>query len=497
MLLFHINCDIFLEEKKVIPLFKSVLQKGGLKLKLIGFMTAAVLLTVLFLSSSIINLMKDSIESKAYEVATTTIDRISDFSFHALLERTYENQLNLDKMLQDIKYSKVEGLVDVSIYERKKDENETEHFQYLSGFGLHQAGDVLEDQNLLAAMKNAPLDTVSRQESVFRTKTDRYETYRFIKPISFNFQGERILLGISVLHYDKDAITGIVDRVIRVAIGITLLIVLVMVGLLYLAGLRFSRPILQIADAATAVSQGNLDIRLDIQTHDEIEVLADKFNNMVRGLREREKMQKFVSDSTMDMIQENESCRLVLGGEYRELTFLFSDIRGFTAMSETKKPDEIVEIINHYLHVQTTIIKSYQGDIDKYVGDEIMAFFTGEDGPERAVKCADEIQCVVANENIRRKESGETVCEVGIGVNHGEVVVGNIGSHNRMDFTSIGSAVNLAARLCSQAKANEVLIEAKTYRMTSQNYKTRPMEPVTAKGFSQPIEVVSITKDGK
>lgn len=467
-------------------------RKGGLKLKLIGFIVTVILVTVTVLSTFIIQLMKSSIESKAFEVATTSIERIADFSTHALLERSYENRLNLNEMINDIRLSKIEGLLDISIYERKKSKT-TSAFNYLAGFGHHNEGTPLQDTKLIGSLNDAMAEEVTYDTSPIATKDGEIEAYRFVRPILYTFQDRTILLGVVVLYYDKEAITGIVKRVIRIALMITAAFVLATIILVYFAGLRFTRPILSIADAATDVSEGRLDINLQVTTNDEIGELAERFNHMVRGLREREKMQKFVSGSTMDMIQDDSTRQLILGGEYRTLTFLFTDIRGFTAMSETMKPDEVVAVINFYLNLQSEIIKAHGGDIDKFVGDEIMASFSGVDAVDRAMQSAVVIQTKIAEENAKRKKAGQTVCNVGIGINRGEVTVGNIGSHDRMDFTSIGSVVNLAARLCSSAAAGQILIEQETMSKAKESYKTVPEEPITVKGIMHPVSISSIT----
>ena len=231
-------------------------------------------------------------------------------------------------------------------------------------------------------------------------------------------------------------------------------------------------------------------------TNDEIEELAKQFNKMVYGLHEREKMQRFVSNSTMDMIQEGKKCELILGGEHRRLTFMFCDIRGFTALSETQEPSVVVSVINFYLNLQSQIIKANGGDIDKYIGDEVMASFSGESSAVDAIKCSMEIQSTIKEANKQRLKNGELICEIGIGINQGDVIVGNIGSHERMDFTSIGLAVNIAARLCSKARANHISIEKETYDNSMLKCDVKMEEPMDIKGVSYPIETYSINMKG-
>lgn len=464
----------------------NLLQKGGLKLKLIGFASALIILTVTVLSFFIIQLTKSSIEKKAFDVATTSLEQISDFSTHALLERSRENEINLAEILKKVRDSNIEGLMDVSIYLHQKTAAGS-HYDYLAGFEKTPQKE-FTDEKVITTLSH------TSDEKIIIDETAEY--FRFIHPIVYTFQGKPILLGVAILKYNKDSINKVVQEVINISVLIAIAIIIFTVVVVYFAGMRFTKPILSIADAATDVANGDLDIELSIHTNDEIEELAIRFNRMVRGLREREKMQKFVSNSTLDMIQEDSEKHRILGGEYRSLTFLFSDIRGFTAMSTQKKPDEVVEIINFYLELQSQIIKRYGGDIDKFVGDEIMASFSGEEGINRAIECAIAIQIAIAEANKRRKTENHTVRSVGIGINYGEVIVGNIGFHDRMDFTSIGSEVNLAARLCSNAQEGEILIEEETCTMSTLECDFKPAHELVIKGLEKPVSVVSITIEG-
>ncbi|WP_419770269.1 MAG: adenylate/guanylate cyclase domain-containing protein [Candidatus Marinarcus sp.] len=472
-----------------------VIIKGGLKLKLIGSAVIIILFTIITLSSIIIYLMKNAIEQKAIEVATTSIERIADFSNHALLERSYENRLTLNEMIKDIRLSKIEGMLDISIYQHVKTKKSSQ-FKYLAGFRNVQKDLFLEDTALIESLKKSTSTAVTYDNQMFTMEEKNIESFRFVKPIYYTFQKKSILLGVAILYYDKATITGIVRHVIYIATLITLGILVITIFLTYLASLRFTRPILTIAHAATVVSQGDFNIDLKILTNDEIGELANRFNHMVKGLREKEKMQMFISGSTIHMIQEDSTRQLILGGEYRTLTFLFSDIRGFTAMSETKKPEEVVNIINFYLNLQSEIIKAYGGDIDKFVGDEIMVSFMGDESVDKAIQCAIAIQESILKENKKRQSNHETICNVGIGIHRGEVVVGNIGSHERMDFTSIGSTVNLAARLCSHAAAGQILIEKSTCDMAQNNFDTQLVDPILAKGIEKPVPIASITIKG-
>ena len=144
-------------------------------------------------------------------------------------------------------------------------------------------------------------------------------------------------MGVAILYYDKRAISDIIENMLNYISTITIIVLLLATIFIYFISVKFTRPILEITHAATSIANGNLNIKLNINTNDEIEHLAYHFNAMVCGLKEKKKMQKFVSDSTMDMIKSGSKRHSMLGGEYRTLTLFFCDIRGFTAMSEEKK----------------------------------------------------------------------------------------------------------------------------------------------------------------
>ncbi len=467
------------------------LRRGGLRLKLVGLITLTIFFTVGTLSYLFANLMERSITEKAFEVVHTSIERIADLSHTALLERSPESRVNLDEVLRGTRGSVITGLLDVAVYATEKRGEEMD-LLYFTGF--NQAEPPL-DGDLTRRLLVPHSDAVSFEPYSFPGADGKaVEAYRFFKPILFEYQGRTHLLGGVVLSYSQEAIFGPIRSVLRIAAATTAFVLLAGILLAYALGRRLSRPIITVAHAAGEVARGNLEVRLDIATNDEIQDLGNEFNRMVQGLREREAMKRFVSGSTLDMIRSGGHEEVQLGGKYETLTFLFSDARDFTAMSERIPPQELVAVINFYLALQTGIIRRFGGDIDKFVGDEVMAVFSGPENIERAITAAVEIQRAVGESNRERAGQGLPVLEVGIGINHGKVVVGSIGAYDRMDFTSIGSAVNLASRLCSEARASQVLIEKGAYQLTRQEHPVEAMAPLTVKGFSQPVEVVQIKR---
>lgn len=474
---------------------ERLLRKGGIKLKLIGFMIITIIIAVGILSFAITTISKKSLAQKALEVAQTTIERTSEASIHALLEKTDETKLNLYELIENLKKSNIDGVVDISLFARSKSNNVNRVYEYFAGFGHYKMGQLIDDPSLLETFNDAIFRQLKYKDAHFNIEEKQFETFMFIEPIYYKFQGKDILLGISVLHYDKNVINRVTNEIIKLSVIITFSIVIIMAILVYFLGNHFSKPIIQITNAATKVKEGDLDIKLNITSNDELQTLSIEFNSMVKGLKEKFHMEKYVSKDTADMIASNQS-NLVLGGSYQKMTFLFSDIRGFTSMSENKKPEEVVEIVNFYLNLQSNIIKENGGDIDKFVGDEVMATFSGPNSIKRAIQASIDIQKVIHKENIKRASENKSSCRVGIGINDGEVIVGNMGANDRMDYTSIGAAVNLAARLCSNANAGEVLISEESYCKGGEQFKSQKLEPILVKGIEEPIEIFSIEIKG-
>lgn len=245
-------------------------------------------------------------------------------------------------------------------------------------------------------------------------------------------------------------------------------------------------PVQQLADATRQVAAGDFDVRLSVARRDEIGELAQAFNVMTEGLRERADMQKFVSQSTLDMIQKHDP-QEHRAGSRAVLTVLFADIRGFTAFAEHRPPEEAVQMLNRYLRLQADLVKRFHGDVDKFMGDAVFAHFTGPDMALNAIRCGLEIQRAV--DAAVRDEPRDAALAVGIGIATGEVIVGSIGSEDRLDYTAIGPAVNLGSRLCSSAEPREILLSEHTYALVRDLVAAEPMSPLSVKGFSAPVQV--------
>jgi adenylate cyclase len=183
---------------------------------------------------------------------------------------------------------------------------------------------------------------------------------------------------------------------------------------------------------------------------------------------------------------------LNVGGERRQITIIFADIRGFTTVAEQLSPERVVTLLNDYLATMTDVVFKYDGTVDKFLGDGLMAIFGAPlghgDDVRRALACAKEMQ--TAFNQLRRKWCAEGLPDLqqGIGVNTGEAVVGSIGSARRLDYTAIGDAVNTAQRLQSLAVGGQILISANTLSRL-EGEPTEALGPMKMKGKREAVNV--------
>lgn len=187
---------------------------------------------------------------------------------------------------------------------------------------------------------------------------------------------------------------------------------------------------------------------------------------------------------------------LKLGGERREITILTSDLRGFTAISERLSPEEVVKILNFYFEYMADAITKYQGTIDEFLGDGILVLFGAptarEDDAQRAIACAVEMQLAMQPVNSKMKAWGLPSLEMGIGINTGEVVVGNIGSEKRTKYGIVGSNVNLTYRIESYTIGGQILISQPTLEAAGEIVKVVGQKQVQPKGVKEPITIYEV-----
>jgi len=256
-----------------------------------------------------------------------------------------------------------------------------------------------------------------------------------------------------------------------------------------------SRPVQKLVAASRRVQEGLYDGAVAVDRDDEIGELAGAFNNMTQGLAERDRVRDMLGKVVDPAVAEQLLSReLELGGEEREVSILFADIRDFTGLGERQSPAELLDLLNRYLTHMTGVIEAQGGVVDKYIGDAIMALFGAPlahgDDAQRAVRAALGMVREMASLNDELAGLGLPRIAAGIGINTGNVVAGNMGSARRLNYTVIGDGVNLAARIEGLTRFYGVpLIVGESTAAAAPEFSYRELDLVRVKGKQEPVRI--------
>ena len=267
-----------------------------------------------------------------------------------------------------------------------------------------------------------------------------------------------------------------------------------------------SRPMQQLAHHTKLVATGDYTQRIELPREDELGQLATAFNQMTAGLAERDRVRNLlgmvVSPEIATQLLQSD---LKLGGEEREVTILFCDLRDFTSFSEKMPPTEVLALLNRYLDRMSGIIEQHGGVIDKFIGDAIMALFGAPvavpDAANRAVTAAREMARALEILNAELRAEGKPALAFGIGINTARVVAGNMGSKTRLNYTVIGDGVNLASRLEGLTKepayATPIIVSEATIAAISPRPAARELGEVRVKGKADAVKIFALSARGE
>lgn len=346
----------------------------------------------------------------------------------------------------------------------------------------------LVSDSINTVVSTADWDVIASADSA--TLIESESQLQFIQSVYVIKGGRRFILGGCSASFSKAAIFAPIREMKERIIFTSLLVSLFAISVIYLISTKIVAIIIILSEAARKVGQGDLKVSVATNIKDELGSLAKEFNLMVIQIREKTEMQKFVSRAAVQMLSEKKEA--TLGGTRRVITAMFTDIRNFTSVSENQWPEEVVVTLNLYLDLQTKIIHNNGGVVDKFIGDGIMSLFTGNDMVKNAVGAAMKIQQEVARLNRQRRKSKEIVLEIGVGIATGVAVMGSIGSSDRMDYTAIGDTVNLAARLCAVAAANEILATEGVVSRLNGESQAHSAGKIPIKGKQEKVAVFQI-----
>jgi adenylate cyclase len=330
---------------------------------------------------------------------------------------------------------------------------------------------------------------------IVKFREGKKESLNFRTPVTFN----KVLLGSIQVGISMESLSKKIERSGLFLLMMTTILIIVGIAVSFFISTQFSRPILNLLNGTSEIKSGNFAFRTERQQNDELGDLTLAFNDMAEGLRKKEIIQdafgKYVNPEIVDMILKNPDSQW-FQGKTIPVTIMFTDIRGFTSYSENNPPEQVVALLNEHFTMATEIILRYGGHIDKFIGDAVLAVFGAlmeyDDHAERAVRAAATLQSALRK---KEKVAGQDLY-IGIGINTGEVIAGNIGSQKRMEYTVIGDTVNVASRLTGIAGPGEIIVSSATYTAITVDMKAEALEPVSVKGKSKPIEIYRITEIG-
>ena len=350
-----------------------------------------------------------------------------------------------------------------------------------------------------------------RDREILTIQNEATRTFNYISPIMMSEtvrSGEdRIrrdrLLGFSVMVFSQDVILRPYFKTQLSVYVFTSMFMYLAIILTYLVGNFIVNPLLflrmnvrKISDVLSTMISGESRIASSsliykdcVTSRDEIKSLSSEINDMVTVIRG---IVPYISASTLKHAETGKTSTT-----RKQLTFLFTDIRGFTTLCEGMQPEEVVGILNSYLDLETEIILNNHGDVDKFVGDEMMAFFEGPLKEINACRAAMQIRHAMMEEKERRQKDGLPIVSIGIGINSGDVVFGSVGARDRMDFTSIGDTVNLAARLegANKAYGSKSIITETVYKKIKSKFLCRELDFIAVKGKNEPVRIYELLQE--
>ncbi len=460
--------------------FKALFISFPLKRKLSIIIGGVVFLVIVIISLIFQQTEKRLLQSKLDEIGNLTVQSLSSYDIKDnLLMKNYD-EIKLSVLY--LKQKNINGLDYAWIINR---DGECIAHTNIKLTENGQDFSLEEDKNYLLSI-----------EKTMNVETETHYIYYYpIVETSKDEVGQKkdIFLGLASIGFVKEVALAPIYEARKIIYTIAILVTISSILGIYFLSDRMVKQIHEISEGARQIGQGNLDIKISVNSNDELGQLAHEFNNMAMHLKEKLHMQKFVSPITRKMIKrhlfsnDDEDT-----SQHREVALLFSDVRDFSGFSQRNPPEEVVKIVNIYLDLQTRIIEKYFGAVDKFMGDQVMAVFEGANRVVNMVNAAVAIQEKISELNIQRQKNGEAILTVGIGINVGPAVIGNIGSKDRMDYTVVGDVVNMASRFCDVAKSGQIIISTKLSSQIAPHFTPVNLGTIKIKGRDEPVEICEI-----
>ena len=376
----------------------------------------------------------------------------------------------------------------------------SERTQYL----IDRTGELLAHKDEQQAISRISMADYPFVMKAMAQKSPQYQT-KFLDPdTNANYFGAAVKtsFGITVISQTSEAaILEVSNEVKRRAIFVAGSAISMAIFFIFLFSMTLTSPIEKLAEMIKMVSKGNFDVkaRTQVRSHDEVGDLAEAFDHMTEGLKERDKVKSLFSKFHGSSVAEDLIGKDIgVGGQNKDVVVFFSDIRGFTAFSEKRSPEEVVEMLNEYFGVMVKVINSRGGVVDKFIGDAIMAVWgaprSSETDAHNAVQACLEMRMGLDALNEKRIARGQPAINIGMGLHAGKAISGTIGSDERMEYTVIGNTVNTASRIEASTKAfgADLLVTDSVIEKVGDAFKTELAGAAEVKGRSEAIKMYKV-----
>lgn len=376
----------------------------------------------------------------------------------------------------------------------------SERTQYL----IDRHGELLAHKDEQKAISRINMSTNPFVIKALAQKSPQFQT-KFLDPDSEeNYFGAAVKtsFGITVVSQTSEAaILEVSNEVKRRSIFVAGSAISMAIFFIFLFSMTLTSPIEKLADMIHLVSKGNFNVkaRSQVRSHDEVGDLAEAFDHMTEGLKERDKVKNLFSKFHGSSVTEDLMGKDIgVGGQNKDVVVFFSDIRGFTAFSEKRSPEEVVEMLNEYFGVMVKVINAHGGVVDKFIGDAIMAVWgaprSSDKDAHKALRACLEMRKGLALLNESRISRGQPPINIGMGLHAGKAISGTIGSDERMEYTVIGNTVNTASRIEASTKAfgADLLVTDSVIEKVGEDFKVELAGAAEVKGRSEAIKMYKV-----
>jgi adenylate cyclase len=358
------------------------------------------------------------------------------------------------------------------------------------------------DLKLIASGPHPPPEVYQRDEFFKHSGvyTDLNNISWFHTPIRF----DQVIGGTAWVGLNKAPLIENQRWVLRSALISVCLLVAAIIGLAIGLSRTLSKPISELIEAAQAISAGNFEVRIRNTRVGEFSEVGQAFNQMAQGLAQKLTLEKnfsrFVSAPVAQHYMAQGDAELARHGERVEATIMFVDLVDYTGFSQCHPPEVVAAVLNFYFSDFSTTCHRFNGNVDKFIGDCAMLVFgcplAIPDHRRHALACAIAIRDQTAQSNNRRRAAGEPTLDIRIGLAGGVVLAGLLGSSERLNYSVIGEAANMAARLCANAPVGGILIDQAFYSaLGALGLRTHPVQRIRVKGIHQAVEAFEIETD--